>query len=179
MMKTLSPQSKLLLVPPSHPALSKKLDNFNFEDETIDRQYLVDGMVEMMQSSGAAGLAANQLGLEHRVFVLNTAPKVLVCFNPKIVHFSEKYSVYEEGCLTYPGFYVKIRRPENIRVRFQDIHGNVQTENLNKLPARAFQHELDHLDGINYMSRAKRVHMEQAKRKMKLITRKLKRLQIA
>lgn len=170
--------TKLNIVPPSHPAFSKKLDKFVFDGKT-DPKKLADNMIEMMQKAGAAGLAANQLGLEHRVFVLNTAPSVLVCFNPKIVHFSEKFAVKEEGCLTYPGLFLKIRRPEWIRVRFEDVNGEVQTENLNGIPARAFQHELDHLDGINYLSRAKKIHIDQAKRKMDLINRKLKKMRLA
>jgi len=170
---------KLHIVPPSHPAFSKKIESFDFTDTSIDRQAIVEQMTQIMQKSGAAGLAANQLGLEYRLFVLNTQPTVLACFNPKIVHYSDKYAVHEEGCLTYPGFYVKIRRPEWIRVRFQDVDGNMQTETLNKLPARCFQHELDHLDGVNYMTRAKKIHMDQAKRKQKLIERKLKRMELA
>lgn len=169
---------KLHIVPPSHPAFTKEIDQFEFNGDT-DVKQLSEDMVEMMQKAGAAGLAANQLGLEHRVFVLNTQPEPLVCFNPKIVHYSEKFAVQEEGCLTFPGLFVKIRRPQWIRVRFQDIDGNVQTETLNGLVARAFQHELDHLDGVNYLSRAKKIHMDQAKRKQKLIERKLKRMELA
>jgi len=169
---------KLHIVPPSHPAFNKKLDEFVF-DGSVDTKELADQMIEIMIKAGAAGLAANQLGLEHRVFVLNTAPETLVCFNPKIVHMGEEYAVIEEGCLTFPGFYVKIRRPDFIRVRFQDVNGEIQTENLNKIPGRAFQHELDHLDGIDYMQRAKRIHIDQARKKQKLIERKLRRLRLA
>lgn len=169
---------KLHIVPPSHPNFNKELEPFDFNSD-VNRQEIVDQMIEMMQKAGAAGLAANQLGLDHRVFVLNTAPHVLVCFNPKIVFYSEKYAVHEEGCLTFPGFFVKIRRPEWIRVRFYDIDGKIQTESLNGIPARAFQHELDHLDGINYLDRAKKIHIDQAKRKQKHIERKLKRMRLA
>lgn len=169
---------KLHIVPPSHPAFTKHIETFQFDGDT-DVKQLSEDMIEMMQKAGAAGLAANQLGLEHRVFVLNTTPDPLVCFNPKIVHYSEKFAVQEEGCLTFPGLFVKIRRPQWVRVRFQDVDGNMQTETLNGLVARAFQHELDHLDGINYMTRAKKIHMDQAKRKQKLIDRKLKRMQLA
>ena len=169
---------KMNIVPPSHPAFNKKIEPFVF-DGKVDAKQLADDMTEMMQKAGAHGLAANQLGLEHRVFVINTAPSILVCFNPKIVHYSERFAVHEEGCLTFPGLFVKIRRPEWIRVRFQDAEGNMQTEQLNAIPARVFQHELDHLDGINYLNRAKKIHIDQAKRKQKLIERKLKRMQLA
>ena len=169
---------KLHIVPPSHPAFNKQIEPFVF-DGKIDAKQLAEDMVEMMKKAAAAGLAANQLGLEHRMFVLNTQPEALVCFNPKIVHYSDKFAVHEEGCLTFPGLFVKIRRPEWIRVRFQDAEGNTKTEMLNGLVGRAYQHELDHLDGINYLSRAKKIHMDQAKRKQKLIERKLKRMQLA
>jgi peptide deformylase len=169
---------KLHIVPVSHPAFNAPIQQFEFESD-VDRHELVKEMTEIMQKAGAAGLAANQLGLEHRVFVLNTEPDVLACFNPRIVHESEEYAVLEEGCLSYPGMWVKIRRPSWIRVRFQDVNGVMQTENLNKMPARAFMHELDHLDGVNYLMRAKKIHLDKAKRKMKLIDRKLKRMQLA
>ena len=84
---------------------------------------------------------------------------------PKIVFYSEKHAVHEEGCLTFPGFFVKIRRPEWIRVRFYDIDGKIQTESLNGIPARAFQHELDHLNGILFTQRANSYHLEKAKKK--------------
>ena len=169
---------KLTIVPPSHPNFYRELPQFDFNGD-VDPHELVKEMTEMMQKAGAAGLAANQLGLEHRMFVLNTQPEVLACFNPRIVHESDEFAVLEEGCLTFPGFWVKIRRPSWIRVRFQDADGVVQTENLNKIPARAFMHELDHLNGIDYMSRAKKIHMDKAKRKQKLIERKLKRMELA
>ena len=169
---------KLHIVPPSHPAFSKKIEQFEFDGST-DPKELTDKMIDMMQKAGAAGLAANQLGLEHRVFVLNTKPDPIACFNPRIVHYSEKFAVVEEGCLTFPGLFVKIRRPRWIRVRFQEVDGSMRTETLDGLAARAFQHELDHLDGVNYLSKAKKIHLDQARRKQKLIDRKLKRLQLA
>ena len=169
---------KLHIVPPSHPAFSKQIEQFEFDGST-DPKELTDRMIDMMQKAGAAGLAANRLGLEHRVFVLNTKPDPIVCFNPRIVHYSEKFAVVEEGCLTFPGLFVKIRRPRWIRVRFQEVDGSMRTETLDGLAARVFQHELDHLDGVNYLSKAKKIHLDQARRKQKLIDRKLKRLQLA
>lgn len=171
--------NKYHIVPPSHPAFNKEIDNFDFLDKKVDIKKIAEEMIKIMEQAGAAGLAANQLGLEHRIFVLNTTPTKLVCINPKIVYESEKMAVLEEGCLTFPGFFVKIRRPAEIRVRFQDEEGKMRSESLNGIVARAFQHELDHLNGINYMDRAKKIHMDQAKKKAKLIDRKLKRMGLA
>lgn len=168
---------KLHIVPISHPAFNTFLQPFQFDGE-VDPKELTDKMIEIMKSASAMGLAANQLGLEHCVFVLNSDPQ-LVCFNPRIVHESEEFAVKEEGCLSYPGLWVKIRRPKWIRVRFQDVDGKTHTENLDGMVARAFQHELDHLEGRNYLMRAKKIHLDQAKKKMKLIERKLKKLQLA
>ena len=169
---------KIHIVPPNHPVFNKELEQFEFDGKTDPKQISED-MIEMMKSANAAGLAANQLGLEHRVFVLNTAPDPLACFNPKIVHYSDKFAVLEEGCLTFPGLFVKIRRPAWVRVRFQDAEGNMQTETLNGMAARAFQHELDHLNGVNYLDKAKKIHLDQARRKQKLIDRKPKRMRLA
>ena len=75
--------------------------------------------------------------------------------------------VLDEGCLTYPGLYVKIKRPQHVRVRFQTPNGETLTKQFTGMTARIFQHELDHLDGIVFYNKANRYHREQAMRKWK------------
>lgn len=155
--------------------LYKELDLFNFNDPPIDPVELKQQLHDAVKTYNGMGLSANQLGLDYRVFVLNSNP-FTICFNPRIVRYSEDFAVLEESCLTFPELRVKIRRPEWIRVRFQDETGKVHTESLQGLPARVFQHELDHLDGINYLDRANKIHLDQAKRKSKIFNRKMKRV---
>ena len=81
----------------------------------------------------------------------------------------------EEGCLTYPGLFVKIRRPDWIEVEFEDENGEKHSDTFEGLMCRVFQHEMDHMDGIDFTSRAKRMDLNIAKRKLKRGKLKLKR----
>jgi len=167
--------SNLRLVAPEHELLSTQLSAFNFDNPPVDPQELVDAMSKIMEEKNGLGLAANQIGLPYRVFVMRTDPTT-ACFNPKVVDASDKQIISEEGCLTYPDYFVKISRPGAIRVRFADVNGEFTTVNLNGMTARVFLHEYDHLEGINYLDRVKKYHLDQAKRKAKLMKRKMKKL---
>jgi peptide deformylase len=120
-----------------------------------------------MYDSNGVGLSANQVGLPYRVFSMRGAPENFVCFNPKLVQPSEMEVILEEGCLTYQGLLVKIKRPQHIRVRFTTPNGETLTKQFTGMTARTFQHELDHLDGIIFYNRANRYHRDQALRKWK------------
>lgn len=166
------------MVSTEDPILSTNLEPFDFSNPPIDPQELADTMIEHLVHYKGLGLSANQIGLPYRVFAVNTEPEKLVCFNPSISWFSDEMSVISEGCLTYPGLYVKIRRPTNIRAKFFTVTGQISTQKLGGLVSRCFQHELDHLDGINYLDRASKYHLDQAKRKMKHVNRKIRKLQL-
>jgi peptide deformylase len=127
-----------------------------------------------MNHFNGLGLAANQCGLPYRVFVLRSQ-EPLACFNPRIVDTSEGISLMDEGCLSYPHLAIPIKRARSIKVRFQDFKGETHTEIFSGMTARCFQHELDHLDGIDYTKRASTFHLERALRKQKIIQRELKR----
>ena len=165
----------LELVPDTHECLKQEIEDFDFANPPIDPKDLAKQLHDKMELEGGLGLAANQVGLQYRVFVINSNPK-LTCFNPRIVYSSDEYSVADEGCLTYPGFFMKVRRPKNIRLRFQDENGEVKSISLDKTVSRVAQHELDHLNGITFFDRANKRHVEQAKRKYELNQRKAKRI---
>ena len=167
--------SELILVPETHELLSTELEDFDFHNPPVDPKELTKELRYLMEREGGIGLSANQVGLQHRVFVINSNP-ALTCFNPRIAYYSDEHCVMEEGCLSYPGLYVKIRRPKTIRLRFQDENGELRSESLGGLVARVAQHELDHLNGVNYLDRAKKIHLDQAKRKSKIMKRKAKKL---
>lgn len=151
-----------------------KLRPFDFNDPPESPETISNTMIEHLEYYKGVGLSANQIGLSHRVFVIRTEPR-MVCFNPTITWYSEKTELIEEGCLTFPYLYVKIRRPSEIRAKYQDQTGAFQTTVLDGLVSRCYQHELDHLDGINYLSRANQYHLNNAKRKMKIMSRKMKK----
>ena len=115
---------------------------------------LVRDMKETMLSLNGIGLAAPQVGVNLRVIVVQTiktgkltAP-VQEMINPVITSYSSEDVEIEEGCLSIPGEYLKIKRPHRIHVKFQDLSGKYKKWNLKGLEARIVQHELDHLNGI-------------------------------
>jgi peptide deformylase len=146
---------------------------FDFEKPIVDPIELSSNLIETMKHYNAMGLAANQCGMPLRVFAMHGEPPY-VCFNPKVVYESDERANLVEGCLTYPNLWIKIKRADNIRVRFQDPYGNVCTKVFGGYDARCFLHELDHLNGVTFLTRADRYHLEQARRKQKAINRKSK-----
>ena len=128
-----------------------------------------------MKHYGGIGLFANQVGFPYRMFVFGDASNYIPCFNPKVVVASENTTPMEEGCLTYPGLFVKIWRPDWVEVEFEDENSEPHNETFEGLMARVFLHELDHMDGIDFTSRASKLHLDMAKRKVKKAKRKLKR----
>lgn len=147
--------------------LTTKCDEFDFSNPPFDPIEFSKELVKFMYDRGGIGLAANQIGKPYRVFAMRGNPENFVCFNPRIVQPSEQEIVLDEGCLTYPGLYLKIKRPQHVRVRFQLPNGDTRTETFTGMTARVFQHELDHLDGIIFYNRANRFHRDRALRKWK------------
>lgn len=155
------------LVKSNDPILTTPCKDFDFRDPPFEPIEFSKEFMKFMYDSNGIGLAANQIGVPYRIFAMRGAPENFVCFNPKIVSSSQEQIVLDEGCLTYPGLYVKIKRPREIRVRFSTPNGDMLTKTFNGMTARIFQHELDHLDGIIYYNRANRFHRDQALRKWK------------
>jgi len=120
-----------------------------------DLEQLVERMIHLMQDARGVGLAANQVGILRRVFVIQAdedeEPRALV--NPIIVERSEELDEDDEGCLSMQGVSVPVERAVTIRVEARDAEGNPVTLELEGLPARVAQHELDHLDGVLILDR--------------------------
>ncbi|ALV29835.1 peptide deformylase [Pannonibacter sp. Q-1] len=129
-----------------------------------DIRQLADDMLDTMYEAPGIGLAASQIGVLQRIFVLDVAkedqPKApMVFINPEIVWSSPELSVYQEGCLSIPEYYDDVERPASVRVTFQNREGAQQELLADGLLATCIQHELDHLNGklfIDYLSKLKR-----------------------
>lgn len=168
----------LNLVDKNNPILRQTMPDFDFANPPTDPIQLAKDLTETMIHNKGIGLAANQCGLPYRVFVLS-GEQVFACFNPKIVSASEELVYINEGCLTYPGVVVKIKRPADVRVRFTMPNGETTTVRFEGLSARCFQHELDHLNGIVHLSKANPFHKAKAvkfKRKLDKFNDNLQRL---
>jgi len=146
--------------------LKNPVPKFDFSNPPTDPIQLAHDLAETMLKHNGMGLSANQVGLPYRAFAIKANP-IIVCFNPIIVDMSEERIYLEEGCLSYPNFFVKVRRPKIVKVRYTEPNGNIVTRKLDGLTSRIFQHEYDHLEGINYIKRANRIHVEQARNKQK------------
>ena len=123
-----------------------------------DLEQLVERMIHLMQDARGVGLAANQVGILRRVFVIQAdedeEPRALV--NPVIVERSSELEDDDEGCLSMQGVVVPVERPVHVRIEARDAEGTPVTLELDGLPARVAQHELDHLDGVLIIDRTTR-----------------------
>jgi peptide deformylase len=122
----------------------------DFQTEKLGKE-----MLSLMRKENGIGLAATQIGLSKRVFVMQVDGRERVCFNPEIVSASDMLAEFAEGCLSFPGEQCIIKRPDTIAVRYQDYRGEWVNDEMTGLEARCFQHELDHLNGIVMHDRQK------------------------
>lgn len=116
---------------------------------------LIKDMFETMKNASGVGLAANQVGADKQIFILDITSvegyensKPMVFINPKIERFSEEKITMEEGCLSIPEIRVDVERPKEITVKFQDTDLKEHTLDSDELLARVIQHECDHLHGV-------------------------------
>jgi len=159
------------LVPPSDKILRANLEPFNFQNPPEDPVKIAIKIADTMIKNNGIGLAANQIGLPYRVFAMKTNP-VIVCFNPRIVDRSTTQSTLDEGCLTFPGLMVKVKRADMIKVRYAEPNGQMKTTKFAGLTAHIFQHELDHLNGIFMTDHVGRAALELAIKKAKKLGHK-------
>jgi len=130
---------------------------------------LASAMVATMRASAGLGLAAPQVGVSARVAVAvldDEAADATVLVNPEIVE-TDGWEVADEGCLSFPGVYVKIGRFARVKVRYRDVEGEVHEREVEGLPARAVQHELDHLDGRLLVDRMSAVQRTAQRRRLR------------
>ena len=156
------------LVPANHPLLSTKLENFDLKNPPVDPVGLATDMLAHMRHYGGIGLSANQLGLPYRVFVTEGDPG-FACFNPRITAHAGEEVLMDEGCLSYPGLYIKKKRPQMIRVRFFSPTGEPIVKRFSGMTSRIFQHENEHMNGYVFtdlVSKFKLKRAEEARKKM-------------
>ena len=130
----------------------------------IEEQTLMNDMLETMYNAPGIGLAAIQIGIPKRMLVIdisrdeeNKDPHIFI--NPEILDPAENLSTFEEGCLSVPGVWEEIERPDECNVRFLDVNGSENNIRYSGMMATVIQHEMDHLNGIvfvDYLSRLKK-----------------------
>ena len=155
------------LIESDSPSLKLKLSPCT---KDLNRMELKMKLIEHMKYYQGIGLSANQIGVMERVFVMYSDVKkkeIIACFNPNIVAVSPKKTLMDEGCLTYPGLWLKVSRPESIEVEYEDVHGEKTKVFMYGLEARVFLHEYDHMEGKNFTDGVSKVKLDMAKKKQK------------
>ena len=152
--------------------LDKTLPEFDFNNPIIDPRDLEEQMVQLMIESNGVGLAANQVGLEARVFVMRTEKlqgvfTPFALFNPKIIVTAPEEEVEEEGCLSFPNLFFKVKRPSHVVAEFFDRDNNKCIIRFDDIDARCFLHELDHLNGVCFIEKVSKLKIDLALKKQR------------
>lgn len=145
--------------------LRQTVEPYDFEKDG-DPTELVKAMTKVMFENNGIGLAAPQVGIMKRLFIMGNSDKLFVCINPTLISGGETYRDLE-GCLSFPNLWLHVSRYKQIEAHYQDIQGNVVETTLEGLIARVYQHELDHLDGVCFDTRVGPVTLDLAKRRRK------------
>jgi len=149
--------------------VAEVVDTFDHEITT-----LVNNMMETMYEMQGVGLAATQVNVHKKVIVIDVSPQQnqpLCLINPEITETREQ-TEHEEGCLSFPGVYAKVKRAKEVDVTFYDKEGVIRTLSADGLLARCIQHEIDHLNGITFFDHLSPLKQTMLRKKLDKIRRK-------
>ena len=141
------------LVEPEHQLFHHRINSCSYN---LDRHHLSKILIDNMIHHNGIGISANQIGIWERAFAMVRDienNEVMVCFNPRIVKSYSEEVEMEEGCLSYPELFLKIKRPDKIVVKYEDENKKIHKIKLQGLASRVFQHEYDHMEGIDFTQR--------------------------
>lgn len=138
----------------------------------IDPDALVREMMSIMILNHGIGLAAPQVGVNAAVMVMGNRDAGYAYFNPRVIAVGTEVAPAQEGCLSYPGLYLNIKRPTIVKVEYEDTTGETHTKELSGIMARVFLHEMDHLYGICFVDRAGELSVKLAKQRIRKNLRK-------
>ena len=164
------------LIESTNPLLRIKLSECSSD---LDREKVESQLIDSMKHYQGIGLSANQVGIMERVFVMYSDVKkgeIISCFNPKIITQSDTEVVIEEGCLSYPGLWLKVKRPDGIEVEYEDKTGEVQSKAMFGLECRIFLHEYDHMEGTDFTKKVSKIKLDRAKKRQSKMLKKSKLL---
>ena len=164
------------LIESTNPLLRIKLSECSSD---LDREKVESQLIDSMKHYQGIGLSANEVGIMERVFVMYSDVKkgeIISCFNPKIITQSDTEVVIEEGCLSYPGLWLKVKRPDGIEVEYEDKNGELQSKAMFGLECRIFLHEYDHMEGTDFTKKVSKIKLERAKKRQSKMLKKSKLL---
>ena len=141
------------LVEPEHQLFHHRIQSCSYN---LDRHHLSRVLIDNMIYHNGIGISANQIGIWERAFAMVRDienNEVMVCFNPRIIKSYSEEVEMEEGCLSYPELFLKVKRPDKIVVKYEDEDKKIHKVKLSGLASRVFQHEYDHMEGIDFTQR--------------------------
>ena len=141
------------LVEPEHQLFHHRIQSCSYN---LDRYHLSRVLIDNMIHHNGIGISANQIGIWERAFAMVRDlenNEVMVCFNPRIIKSYSEEVEMEEGCLSYPELFLKVKRPDKIVVKYEDEDKKTHKLKLQGLASRVFQHEYDHMEGIDFTQR--------------------------
>ena len=150
--------------------LEKQVKPFDFEN--MDAEKISKDMVDTMLKYKGIGLASNQVGLDAQIFVMGEENPITV-INPIITEVGPERVEMEEGCLSFPGLYFKVKRPAVVSVQYLDTKQKECIIKLEGFHSRVFLHEYDHLQGITFDQRVSKLRLEMAKKKQEKLLKGL------
>ncbi len=146
------------------------------EEITEEILETLNNMMETMHDANGVGLAAPQVGINQRFFVIDIGDGVeRKIINPEILEYSDEYSETDEGCLSVPGIYRKVKRAFTIKVKYMKETGEIVEETMEGFLAKAFQHEFDHLSGTLFIERISPMSKKMIAQKLKHLKRETER----
>ena len=155
-----------------HQVLNEVSSVWN-KDDSIDGyndiEQFENDMIKFMLENKGMGLAANQIGITKRFFAIGSQTfdrfkKSAIIWNPRLITQSEEKVFDLEGCLSFPGLFVKVERPKVIEVEYETTQGTKQTTRLDNMESKCFQHEYDHLEGITFNKRISKLRWDMARK---------------
>jgi len=159
--------------------LDKRIET-DFDFDKLDAKQISGEMAKIMMENNGIGLAANQVGLDARIFVMRPLEhkeitKPFAIINPIIREISEETVAEKEGCLSSPLLFLQITRPKKVVAQFLDLDAKECIIEFTGIDARCFLHEYDHLEGIDFSQRVSRLKLDIAKSRQKKLQRKLRK----
>jgi peptide deformylase len=137
-----------------------------FLNDSAELKPIAALLIQTLYREQALGVSACQIGINKNMFVMDVDQKLKVCINPTIVAAIADMQLDTEGCLSFPGLKLKVKRPTSVIVKYRDIDGREVTEQLEGLEARVWLHEYDHTQGICFTDRVSKLSLDMAKKKL-------------
>ena len=160
----------------NHPMLSVPIPEYREAIPNPSMKNLVAKLKMTMKLYNGIGLSANQCGIFQRVFVIGTEHFQIACINPKVVAKSKELSRDNEGCLSFPGMFLKVERPTWVDAEFYDETGAFKQIRLEGLTAKCFLHELDHMNGVKFVEHAGPLAVQMARQRQGKLVKQLVRI---